>query len=771
MSSVSHEDSPSSASNAPVAIQASWWRRLFQESEEAQLICRVDGTVTEFNHCAAEWLNLRGPQPNVTGALQPALTPITLTRLFGFLSQEAAAPATISSVTLLGGAQLGMIADLQITPLGGGSALLTIKDATRRWRMESQMQRLLAAVDATPDVVLLTDAESKLIYVNPAFQAVTGYTSQQALGRTPDFLRAPAEQKHIQSYMDHISGGLNWQGKLTNVRPNGSAYTVSVTISPICDQSGARLGFVSFERDISPIRSLEEELRAEHDYAASLSNSLDSVSYTTDRALRLSQINDGWRKMPAEHGWLTLDGAPRAGQPLLELVRDPARREEIRTLCQQVLDEGRLHELIADSSDGRQWRVRIAPWWQDGERRGVRYVVTDQTEFHQLQPQLNQAQKHEAGGTLADGVAPGFNNLNQLIRSYAGMALADAPRAPTLHPPSPQIDEATSRAAEIAQQFLAYVRDARSADVTLEFNAALAAAVKLFEPQRRANIQLKLEPAPTLSVRLDAARAQEILSHLFLNAQESMPTGGTISISLQTVQLSGSQAARAGKQSGANFVRCRVADGGTGIAMESLPHICDPFFTTKAAGKHLGLGLAAVHSLAALAAGFAEVNRVPGRGCTFELFFPLVAVETAPAAAAGAGAEAAPASQGRLLVVDDVDVLLEITSALLRDAGYEVFTATEAEDAMKVLDQLPAPVDLIFTDYNLGGKTGVDLMDEACARWPRTLCIISSGFFEYRDRQRIEQRGARVLEKPFKSEAAVTLIREMIEARAGKSAS
>lgn len=625
---------------APTAVQAGWWRRLFHDSEEAQFICRMDGTVAEFNRRAAEWFKLDASRPDATGALQQALAPAVLTRLFDFLSQDAAAPALISSITLRAGQQHGLIADLHLTPLGGGSALLTIKDATRRWRMESQMQLLLAAVNATPDVVMLVDTEAKLLYVNPAFQTVTGYTPEQALGRTTDFLRAPAERPRIDECLAQVGAGRSWQGEFANVRPDGRSYSVAAVISPIFDSSGARLGFVSFERD--------------------------------------------------------------AG--------------------------------------------------------------TDRAQLEELRGQLSEARRHEALAGLLCGVAHGFENLLYLIRGYTGMALGSMQLPAELRPPLTQVDEAAGRASEIARKLLDHARAQRSAGAEMDLNQTVARAVEGCETLVRADIQLRVEPAAApVPVRLDAAGMQRILQPLLLNAQEAMPQGGQINLNLAVVALGAEQAARTGKPAGAQFVRCRVADGGGGIAGEILPRIFDPFFTTKP--DHQGLGLATVHSLTALADGFVEVASRPGEGSTFDVYLPLVvpAVSAAPVVAAPvAPAAPPPPCKHRVLVVDDVDLVLEFTCSLLQDAGYEIFSAPDAEEAMKVLEGLPAPVDLILTDFNLGSGTGVDLMNAATARWPHIQCIISSGYFEERDKKLIEQRGARILEKPFKIELAVSTIRELL---------
>src|SRR5205085_11590774 len=187
-------------------------------------------------------------------------------------------------ITLLSGVgYVRLIVDLQVTPLGGGYWLVAIKDASRRWRMESHVQRLVAAVDSTSDVFFLTDAEMKLTFVNAAFQNVTGHTIEDALGRSADFLRAPSEAEKIKEYSEKIRAGEDWIGELINQRSDGIKYPVESVISPIHDRNGKLIGYVACERDVTQKKKLQEEIVRERNFARGIISSLDSAVYTMDR--------------------------------------------------------------------------------------------------------------------------------------------------------------------------------------------------------------------------------------------------------------------------------------------------------------------------------------------------------------------------------------------------------------------------------------------------------------------------------------------------------
>ncbi|MEW6158457.1 MAG: PAS domain S-box protein, partial [Verrucomicrobiota bacterium] len=657
-----------------------WWRCLFEESEDAQVVCTSDGMVVEFNRRAAQLLDLQG---QYHFNLHRALTGSTSLKLATLLKRTSGGQTVLSSVTLMCGGQLTLIADLAVTQFGDDHSLVAIKDASRRWRMESHVQRLITAVDATPDVVFLTDSEYRLIFVNPAFQIVTGHTIEDALGRTADFLRAPSEKSKIESYLAQIAAGSDWQGEMLNVRHDGSTYPVAATISPIFDKNGGFLGYVSFERDVSQTQKLQHDLRLEHNYALSIINSLDSALYTTDREFRLSHVNDGWKKMPMTHGFLHLTEPPQAGRPLLDYVPDPEKRSELLSIFKSVLSEGKPREIRSSSSAGQHWLIKIAPWQQEGENLGILYVVTDQTQFHELQKQLFQAQKMETIGALAAGVAHDFNNLLQAIRGNVSLLLLDNQLSETMRLPLEHIDQAANRAEDITKQLLSFSRNSEEQETVLDFNQVARDITQLLKRSSRNKIEIRqlLTDTP-LKVRIDATRAQQLLLNLCVNAQDAMPNGGLLIITSSLTPLTAVQGAKVNQPEGTNFVRCSVADTGTGIPPEVMPRIFDPFYTTKEKGKGTGLGLSIVHSVITRAGGFIEVDSTPGEGTAFHVYLPLVqsGMTNQPVVTRGRLVK----GTGRVLVVDDVDLVLDFTRNFLKAAGYEVFVAKNADEALEL---------------------------------------------------------------------------------------
>jgi len=749
---------PPSTPSAAVVARDQWWRCLFEASEDAQLVCQTDGAVIEANRRAHQLLGLRGTLALPAFLLNSFLTPGTAAKLAELLARSEGKPETLAAVSVMSHGQLSLVADLLVTPLGEGCALVVIKDASRRWRLESHVQRLISAVNATSDVLYLTDADFKLTFVNAAFQHVTGHTIEEALGMFAESLCAPGDRPKHQACCAAIQRGEDWRGEMLKIRRDDTTYPVEAAVSPIFDKNGLILGCVAFERDISTQKQLQAELEVERDYVHSIIDSVDAAVYSVDHDLNLRYVNRHWRSLPPGHGELVFEQEPQTGGCLLDFVPDPLRREQLRSLLQKVLVSGEAQEFRGTSGAGQEWLVKVTPWMHEGRVLGLNYVVVDQTKFCQLQTQLFQAQKMETIGALAAGVAHDFNNLLLAIRGNVTLLQLDPALEDSVRGRLGQIDHAASRAAEITQQLLSFSRSSEEKEVLLDFNQVVQEATQLARRTLKNRVEIIVDLAASAAcVKIDATRANQLLLNLAVNAADAMPNGGSLSIRNDIVPLNVAQAERAKCAPGKLFLRCTVKDTGTGIPPEVLPRIFDPFFTTKAQGKGTGLGLSIVHNVVARAGGILEVESRLGQGTAFLIYLPLVSAEAPrvlepeePSLVRG---------HGRILVVDDMDFILEFTQAFLSAAGYQVLSATCTEEALALLEREEKPPDLILTDYNMPGRSGIDLIREVRSRWPQIKCLLASGYLEEEETRRIEAEvGNGILYKPYNVREATDMV-------------
>lgn len=741
-----------------------WWEGFFSAAEDAHVVCRTDGVIVRINPRAARMLKLAPALAEGNLSIFDSLAPPADRKLAEVLQRGLLHPETLHTVTtVLNGRPNGLV-DLEITPLDGDHTLVTLKDAARRTRLESHVNRLVTAIDATPVVFFLADAECRITYVNPAFHSVTGYGIEAVLDRTDDFLRAPSEHGKIREYLEQVVQGREWIGELANVRSDGSTYLVEATLSPIADITGQFIGYVACERDITRQKRLEDELRLERDFVNSILHSLEGAIYALDRQFLITHANDGWRALPADHGGIRLEGPPQIGRNFFDYIPDPARRAELCLTCQHVLLTGKPQDNPHTSPDGRHWMVRVAPWIHAGQARGLICSVSDQTHFHELQNQLFQAQKMEIIGTLAAGVAHDFNNLLQAIRGNNGLVLREAPQDSKLRRFAEQIHLASARAAEVTKQLLSFSRTTEERQTVVDLNAIVQEAAHLARRTLRGNVTLDLIPAPMpVKVKIDSTRASQALLNLCVNAQDAMPTGGVLRVVNAMVPLSCAQADRYCCRDQQVFARCSVSDTGTGIPPELLRRIFEPFFTTKGAGKGTGLGLPIVQRVMKEAGGFVEVESQVGVGTTFHLYFPVAseAVTTEPEA----NQQPLARGVGRVLVVDDLDLVRDFTRSFLESTGLTVVVAADASQALQILERVDGQIDLLFTDYNMPGMNGIDLIEQVAKRWPAIEFVLASGYLDEYARSRLTELKATVLNKPYEMRQAAGTIVKLLARR------
>jgi PAS domain S-box-containing protein len=738
-----------------------WWWTLFNASEDAQLVCRADGIAQHINPKAVRLFKLKADSDENEFSVFKILPLPVNQKLERILKSRSPRAETIYSVTIVLEDAPASLMDLETIPLENGLTLIFFKDATRRLRLESHVQRLITAIDATPDVFLVTDADLRITYVNPAFQSVTGYGIEEVLGRSDEFLRAPSEQEKVRAYLDHVSQGREWIGEFTNMRRNGETYQVESTVSPISDIAGRFMGYVICERDITMRNQLQDALRMERDFVQSILQSLEGAIYTLDCEFRLTHANEGWRHLPAEHGGIRLDGVPEIGRALLDYVSDSARRTELQSVFQEVINSGRAQSNFFHAADGHYWVIKTSPWMAGSQVRGLICSVEDQTRNHELQNQLFQSQKMEIIGTLAAGVAHDFNNLLQVIIGYTTLILTEAKAGSPLRLGLEKINMAAVRATEITQQLLSFSRATDEKCVVLDLNKIIKESGQLARCSLRSNVTIEIQPAPNpIPVKMDSTRASQALLNLCVNSQDAMPDGGRLSLKNDIVKLSSDLASRHDLRPGELYARCSVSDTGCGISPHLLPRIFQPFFTTKEAGKGTGLGLPIVQRVAQEAGGFIEVDSVLNQGTTFHLYLPLAGEEITPVAAPRQTSLAQ--GKGRVLVVDDVDLVRDLAQKFLEMAGLTVLVAGSGPEALEVLENSVEPVDIMFTDYNMPGMNGVELMEQVVARWPKIKFVLASGYLDERTQACVERCHASLISKPYVIHDAMKIIMQKL---------
>jgi two-component system, cell cycle sensor histidine kinase and response regulator CckA len=400
--------------------------------------------------------------------------------------------------------------------------------------------------------------------------------------------------------------------------------------------------------------------------------------------------------------------------------------------------------LVSDISD----RIRAQRALQDSEE------------------QLRQAQKMEAVGRLAGGVAQDFNNLLTAIQGHAELLIGELPAGHAMAEDLEEIRRAAERATSLTRQLLAFSRRQVLQPRPLNLNAVVADMGKMLARLIGEHITVETELHPALpAVQADPVQIQQVVLNLVLNARDAMADGGTLCI---RTQLASAMTPGAPAELGAGaWVLLSIEDEGHGIPPELLPNIFEPFFTTKEAGRGTGLGLSTVYGIVRQTGGHVTVQSTTS-GATFGVWLP--ASETAPATPLAPEPRAA-GHVARILLVEDESAVRQLARRILQRAGYEVLEAANARAGLQLAAAHAGSVDLLLTDMVMPELSGRELAEELATRFPRLPVLFMSGYTEdVVFRNGVHQRSMAFLEKPFSPQALLDKVRAMLETAADAAA-
>ncbi|MEX2283923.1 MAG: response regulator [Gemmatimonadota bacterium] len=417
--------------------------------------------------------------------------------------------------------------------------------------------------------------------------------------------------------------------------------------------------------------------------------------------------------------------------------------------------------------DGRPLRLTIsAAPLRDAQDQvsGVMMILADVTEQRRLEEQFRQAQKMEAVGRLAGGIAHDVNNVLTAITGYSTLLLADLAESDHRRGDIQEILNAAERAGSFTRQLLAFSRKQVVQPTVLDLNSLSTELEKLLRRVVTENIELVLELDPALPpVLADRGQIEQILINLVVNARDAMPKGGTISIRTCRLSLPDGKPENELLPAG-DWVTLELADTGVGIPPEYMERMFEPFFTTKEVGKGTGLGLSTVYGIVKQAGGHIRVTSEVGRGSTFRIFLaPTTQIET-PVRPAPVEARAA-VDHAYILVVEDDAAIRSVIRRTLERANYRVETVERPSAALKLLSRNPG-IDFLLTDLMLPEMTGLELLDKVRELRPHLKALFISGYTEADVSGHPETP---LLEKPFTPWDLLRKLREVMATDVGRS--
>ncbi len=416
------------------------------------------------------------------------------------------------------------------------------------------------------------------------------------------------------------------------------------------------------------------------------------------------------------------------------------------------------------SGEIRDVEVHTGPLPMRG-RTLIYSLVIDITQQKSLEAQLHQAQKMEAVGQLAGGVAHDFNNLISVIMGYSELAVEGLPIDHPIRSELGEVLKAAVHARSVTQQLLAFSRKQKLNQQIVDLNEVIYGISKILCRLVGEKIQLVFNLTPDLDpVFVDPGQIQQILINLVVNSRDAMPNGGSVVIhTAKTIFQKGRETATLGLSPG-EYILLSVADRGCGIPAENLEKVFDPFFTTKEEGKGTGLGLSTVHGIVRQHGGRISLVSQPGQGTTFRLYFP-----TSNGIARGVHDKHAPirskARQGEaVLIVEDDDSVRHVARSVLRKYGYQVHDARGPHEAINKLRSECHDIHLLLTDVVMPEMNGWNLYQQILEEVPGLKVVFMSGHTdEVVGREGVDMQEFHFIHKPFAIEELLGEVRATLD--------
>ncbi len=362
-----------------------------------------------------------------------------------------------------------------------------------------------------------------------------------------------------------------------------------------------------------------------------------------------------------------------------------------------------------------------------------------------LESQLRESQKMQAVGTMAGGIAHDFNNIIGAILGNAELARQDAgPESPALISLS-EIDRAGRRARDLVRQILTFSRNESPERIPIQLADVVQETVRLLKVALPPTVEMQVAiDATTLPVLADATQMEQAVLNLCTNAIHAIGNQrGTIRIELENSTETVDIERRTGVR--AKYVKLTVRDTGCGIDAATLERVFEPFFTTKPVGQGTGLGLAVVHGVMRTHMGTVNVQSTPGIGSAFSLYFPVADGACPPAPQEPSKPSNIRGMGKRVMYVDDDEALVFLVKRALTRKGFDVTTFTDPREAVTTLRSDPLAFDLVVTDYNMPGYSGLELLREARLIRPELPIALASGYVTAEIEQNALAEGARAL--------------------------
>ncbi|WP_425395588.1 PAS domain S-box protein [Aeoliella sp.] len=659
-----------------------------------------------------------------------------------------------------------------ITPLYEASShvgfAVIVRDVTKQRQQELLLrrseQRYRSLVDATTLIVWAAAADGSVFEDMTGWHEFSGMMEQETAGWGwleavhPDDRPGAADR-----WSNAIELQQPYHSEYRMRREDGQWRYIVARAVPIKNEHGKVVEWVGVCEDITEAKQAEAAILAsERRYRALVENSWDGVILVNERCE-------------------FIDITP-AGERILGYTKNELQGSSgFAIVFAGELDESReLFDVILHSP-GKLFRTQRKLQRRDGaicclelttvnllDEPSIGAIVVnfrDITEQQQLEQQYLQAQKMEAVGQLAAGVAHDFNNILTVIKSYCYMLLKHRTLDEQTRSFLTEIESAGGRAETLTRQLLSFSRRHVTEERVLDLNAIVSDTESMIRRLIGEQVRLEIVLAPEVgTIKADKGQIEQVLVNLVVNARDAMPSGGVLRIATANVDLDESYCQQHADVAPGTYTNLVVTDTGAGMDEATQARIFEPFFTTKEVGKGTGLGLATIYNIVAQSQGHIEVRSTRGVGTSFLIYLPQADSEPTVLTGDEPMTDAGQGSETILLVEDEESVRLLIRR-ILEQGGYTVMEASNGREALKIMEEYRDAIDLVVSDVVMPHLGGRQLAERIAAVRPDCKILFASGYTDDEMiRQGIQSHSFEFIRKPLTPDALLAKVREMLDA-------
>jgi PAS domain S-box-containing protein len=571
------------------------------------------------------------------------------------------------------------------------------------------------------DGVIIVDAGNHILDLNPSACLLTGKRPKELIG-----VKA---EKAIEWWPDFESADRypnDPSGRVIELEVHQRRRLIRPTRSCLYSNDQA-MGHLITLRDVTGRLRAEKALRNSEERFKSLSENAPIIIFTLNEKGVVTYVNQAWEHI------LGHKRSQLLGRPFIEIIL-PSRTQNYASIFaqlfngQQSIAEVKIH--IRDTEGSRRLFNTTATANSDAEGRvnGIIGLAKDVTEAQRLQEQLFQSQKMKAVGTLAGGIAHDFNNLLMGVQANVSLIRHEIdPSNEVLSEKLNRIEDQIQSGASLTRQLLGYARKGKNVVDVIDLNELVMETLNVVERTNK-RIQVECELTSESShIRADKGQIELVLLNLFLNAVDAMPAGGQLTVNSRSIP--GGDPTSDGTQTQQELnIELTINDTGVGMDAETKARIFEPFFTTKEVGQGTGLGLASVYGIVENHGGRIQVESRIGQGTTFRILLPSAEKKIIPITPRRP--TELPKSGGKILLVDDEELVLKSCHEMVESLGYEVISTTKPGDALSIYQTRHQQLDLVILDMIMPEMDGAEVFDQLVSINPKIKAIIISGYVD-----------------------------------------